>query len=118
MNQGNRGQALAESLFVIPLAMAVVNISGLGFLYLSTQYLVDHWLYQSALCIAERRPPYVCKDSLSNNLQMLPWQSHHIRRWQHSETTIELELEFTLFRSMTRRFQQNLHLPLLERDFL
>lgn len=68
----NRGQALVESLFSLPLVVggATLILGGLHSLFVF--YLVDYWTYKASFCLAKERPVPFCEQEIKSQLLRTP----------------------------------------------
>ncbi len=112
-----RGQALVESLFTIPFAIAVVSSFFIGFLSLSSEFLADHWTYQSALCLASHKPVALCKRELEQHLQLLPFYHHDIHKMDRQQQSAEVVVYLSGPLMHRKLFSESLRLPLDSGDF-
>lgn len=112
-----RGQALVESLFTLPFAIAVVSSFFIGFHYLSSEFLADHWTYQSALCLASQKPVALCKREVGQRLRLLPFYHHDIQKMDRRLQRVEVEIYLSGPLMQRKVFSENIRLPLRPRDF-
>ncbi len=110
-----RGQALVETLVSLPVLMAGGALVLAGLHSLCTFYLVDHWTYESALCLAQEKS--TCRKELDQRLMQIPYASVAVRRFYKRGETVEVraQLSTPLLRNVV--FNESFRQPLSSGDF-
>ena len=115
MNQ--KGQALGESLMISP----VVTSLFMGIIYLFfwviSYFLVDHWAYQSTLCLASGKNRYQCQKALQKNLNKLPFVSFRFRHFHQGYGRSSVALQTTSDSFIKFKNEQSIRTPLKSEDF-
>ena len=89
----SRGQALLESVLVLPFISVVFCSLMLGFHHLGSHYLFDHWTYQSALCLAKENDSVFCKNQLKKRLGFIPFSRFSITEFYKSKKQVRIRLK-------------------------
>ena len=108
----NRGQALIETLGVLKVTLGLLFMFFAIIHSLFINYLVDHWNYQAALCLAQQFPQQECATALETNLNRLPlleWRHEHFHR-DSNHVMSRLKINTFALTSLTK--QEDLNLPI------
>ncbi len=112
-----KGQALFETLFTLPIVMGGLSLI-LCFLYSWTShFLIDHWVYQSALCLAENQAPRHCQKELVEKLKQVPFLTFQIDRMSLWQKKVLVQVKTRQPLQLHSVFTETLHLPLRIDDF-
>lgn len=87
------GQALVESLLSMPLLVAGVTLVLAGLHSLSLFYIVDHWTYNTAVCLVQENSPQGCREQLSKRLQQLPLQTTRIKEVSATSKEVSVQIQ-------------------------
>ena len=82
-----KGQALVESITLLPFCIILMGALLWGTYTYFSSYLLDHWLYDSVLCIQKELTVHQCKQNLKSKVNKLPFINL---------TDIDLHLSFSL----------------------
>ncbi len=116
-NVNNRGQALVETLFSLPLLVAGVTLVMVGLHSLSVFYLVDYWTYSASRCLAEERPASLCREKLERRLQSLPYTSIHIQSFQSRRPAALVKTQVTTVLFHNKEFESRFSTNLSSAEF-
>ncbi len=114
---GNRGQALVETLFSLPLLVAGVTLVMVGLHSLSVFYLVDYWTYSASRCLAEERLASRCRQTLERRLQSLPYASVQIQSFRAGTFGARVETRLTTVVFHDKEFSDSFATNLTSSDF-
>ncbi len=87
------GQAVLESILVLPFLLMVFCSLMLGFHHLGSRYLFDHWTYQSALCLVRENDLFFCKDQLKKRLGLIPFSRFSITEFHKNEKQVRVRVK-------------------------
>ena len=115
-----KGQALIESVFVLPSIIGLITLALGGLFLTGHHYLTDHFVYQSALCLAQEKPLIECKRELKKNLSLIPFSKVSIQRFYVDRSQALVELTSLLpwqSKRASNDFSEQLFLPLTVKQF-
>lgn len=115
-SKNNKGQALVETIVIMKFVVLGVSALLVGLHCLLLTYLSDHWVYQSAICISQEQPKWICKKELNRNLSMIPFSKHKILQFGKSETNANVQVR-TIFLSYEFNFEEKVSRYLTSREF-
>ena len=113
----SRGQSLAESLFVLPFVFGVFSLLILGSHHFGSYYLSDHWVYQSAFCLAEEKDVAFCKNELKKRLNLIPFFHFSIIEFFKNKTQVRVRLKAGTPLLSDREIFEELRVPIRINDF-
>ncbi len=117
MFKNSFGQALIETLFSLPLVLSAMMLV-LVFLYSWTShFLIDHWVYQSALCLSQDHSIRTCRKELEEKLNQIPFLTFQVRRMTKNSNLVHLLVETHQPLTLQTDFEEKLRLPLAIEDF-
>lgn len=70
------GQALIESLIVLPVMIAAIGALLSGLFIFFSHSLIEHWVYESVLCVVKMEEEKICMQTLNSRIQLLPFINH------------------------------------------
>lgn len=112
-----RGQALVETSLSLP----VLLILGLLLIFLLESHLsrliVEHQVYQGALCLASTEQARTCCGELQKTLRILPARSWRLRVCQKQPRVAVVDLDWLDVWGFSRRHGFRIPLPLSSRHF-
>ena len=117
MINNQKGQALIESLFCIPVLISLISFIFIGFYRVSSHYLIDHFIYQAAFCLAKERGDDQCKKQLIRKLDLIPLSQSQIDLFYIDHKTVAVKARITKLWKSETVFQQTLSLPLTAEQF-
>ena len=108
----SKGQALVESLILIPFFCA--SLSSIALLFLCTYgHLIAHQgVYESALCLEKENPLVFCKKQLQDKIESLPLVrykiSHFFRTPSRVLSQMDMEVSFVFSKTYKSEFRRPL----------
>lgn len=117
MPLSNKGQALIEACTTLPITIIILHLLVTLMLATTNFYLADHWVYQSALCLASQESKDVCASKLQKKLALLPLSHFKIEKFLKTSSQSFVSVDFHSLGIISHRFQDDLRLPLKASDF-
>lgn len=117
MKLNKKGQSLLETVVVLPFLMVLVSGLLAGLHGSAAYYLVDHWTYETSLCLAGQSSEADCRKRLKKNLALIPFLKYEINQLskKSKSTLTEVTIHTPLFVGKT--FLEELRTPLAAQDF-
>lgn len=113
----NRGQALLESLWCLPVVIGFFTLILIGIETHFSDYLIDHWVYEACLCLAKEQPTQTCSNKLLSQLQHIPFIDFQLNQFSRDEKRILVKLIVDHHLLTPKAFTEELFLPLQSSDF-
>lgn len=117
MLKNKRGQALIESLFTLPVFIGLVALATIGSFSTGAYYLTDHFVYQSALCLASAQVTKNCEQELKQKLNLIPFSHFSIQQFYKTSQQVRSQIVVTHPWSQSFEFTETLLLPLTSNQF-
>ena len=105
------GQAALESILVFPFLLVVFCSLTLGFHHFGSDYLFDHWTYQSTLCLAREKEISLCKNQLKKRLNFIPFSRFSVTEFYKDEKRVRVQLKVSTPLSPDKKIFEKLRLP-------
>lgn len=107
-----KGQSLLESLMLLPFCIAL--LSGLlwgSYIYFSN-FLIDHWVYETHFCIQKEKSETACVDLFKKQFKKLPFLRLQNISTQKTKHQIKVSLQYSseLSGNYKKRWIQPRHL--------
>ena len=112
-----KGQALLESLVALPFILGAISAIFITLYSMLGIYLLDHWSYQSTLCLAKEISKSSCQNQLRQRVSILPFfkisQIQMNKGFQSASTKISSQLGPFI----DKEIRNYIRLPLNSEDF-
>ena len=111
MNQ--RGQALIESMLVLPTCTGGIALILGGLYFYTAHHLADHWVYQTSMCLAEDNPQQDCQNRLTKKISKLSFHNIQKLGLKRTKDQILVRLKTRSSLGFDENFETQLSLPIL-----
>lgn len=109
-----RGQALIESLLSLPIVLSGALLLLLTMYMLLSQHLLEHWVYETSVCLAQEYPSYSCETELRKKIALFSFHRLNSVTILNSAHMVETKIEITNPTGRKSYFQARLTLPLVD----
>lgn len=110
--KNQNGQALLETVFALPTILVLVGIVLIGACRFTTHYLMDHWVYQSSLCMAKEVSSERCLRQMDRKVQMMPFVRYSLNRVVVRKNRVLIELTYSSPVQLPLKIIEHLRLPI------
>lgn len=112
-----KGQALLESLVLVPF-FKVALIALIGGLYaFMSYYYIDFQSQQAALCLEKEEPESFCKSEFEKNVNLVPFIEIHWSHVYRNDFTLHFESNLSTLTMKNKLFSYQWSRPLKSNDF-
>ncbi|MEM7646263.1 MAG: hypothetical protein AAF203_05090 [Pseudomonadota bacterium] len=115
--RSQKGQALIESMIVLPSIMGFITL-GLCFFHSSLcHYLIDSWVYQSSFCVAKEHDQSKCRSQLKALLNSIPFSKSQILSMNRTSSQSFVQVNSAIGILNPRLFSSKIDLPIKSQLF-